>query len=99
MRDCFIARDSLLCGGHGGLDGVEWEASASDGAGGWQTVKTWGPIRVEALENAWHHIALTLRFAPISSVTELPDAMLAQAFFFIDGQSVKDDGTFLLLVS
>ena len=64
-----------------------------------QTVKTWGPIEVESLENAWHHVALTLRFAPISSVTEFPDVMLAQAFFFIDGQPVKDDGIFPLLVS
>jgi len=75
-----------------------WGHLIRDVACGGQTVKTWGPIEVQSLD-AWHHVALTLRFAPISSLTEVPDVMLAQAFFFIDGQPIKDDGNFLVLVS
>lgn len=61
-------------------------------------MKTWGPIEASALESAWHHMALAIRFAPISSVASIPDVMLAQAFFFIDGNPVRDDGGFLVLV-
>jgi hypothetical protein len=61
-------------------------------------IKTWGPIVTEGFASAWHHIAFVMRFAHVSRGSAAdPDAILTQAFFFVDCEPQKDDGTFLLL--
>jgi len=63
-----------------------------------QVVKTWGPLDASAWDpGSWHHIALTLRFAPISSGQVEPDVIPAQAFLFIDSKPMRDDERFMLL--
>jgi len=63
-----------------------------------QIVKTWGPIMTEGFTSSWHHIAFVMRFAHVSRGSAAdPDAILTQAFFFVDCEPQKDDGTFLLL--
>ena len=61
-------------------------------------LKTWGPITTPGFRSDWHHIALVLRFGHVSAgSSEEPNAILAQAFFFIDCEPINDDGTFTLL--
>ena len=59
-------------------------------------VKTWTPITVSAWAWGWHHIALTLRLTRVNRVGSiLPSLTLSQAFFFVDGKAMPDDGSFL----
>ena len=63
-----------------------------------QVIKTWGPITTKGFSTSWHHFAFVLRFAHISRGSSVePDAIPTQAFFFVDCQSVSDDGLFLQL--
>jgi hypothetical protein len=59
-------------------------------------IKTWGPIATEGFKSGWHHIAFVMRFAHVARGSGA-DAILTQAFFFVDCEPQKDDGTFLLL--
>lgn len=55
-------------------------------------VKTWGPIPSRVL-GVWHHVCFTLRFGRLYSQTNpYPDAVLTQAFMFLDGSSVSEQG-------
>ena len=61
-------------------------------------IKTWQPIEAEAWTWGWHHLALTLRLARVDRPgSDLPNLVLSQAFLFVDGQAISDDGAFLAL--
>jgi hypothetical protein len=60
------------------------------------TIKTWGPIMTEGFKSEWHHIAFVMRFAHVARGSAA-DAILTQAFFFVDCEPQKDDGQFLVL--
>jgi hypothetical protein len=62
------------------------------------TIKTWAPITAAAWTSAWHHLALTLRFARVNRPgSSDPNAAVAQAFLFVDGEAIRDDGSFLAI--
>jgi len=58
------------------------------------TVKSWGPIAGRSI-GFWRHYCFTLRFARFYSPTTPwdPRVSIAQAFFFIDGEAVKESSS------
>jgi hypothetical protein len=71
------------------------------GGGATTEVKRWGPLPRAAVLEAWHHVALTLRFARLpaagGSCTGEPAAALAQAHVFLDGEPLDAGDGFLRL--
>ena len=57
-----------------------------------KVVKKWGPIQQQII-GQWHHVCFTLRFGRVYSPSDYdPDAVIAQAFMFVDGDTVQEFG-------